>query len=55
MKSNAWWVCDKCGLVLAKPGKRHVKELMLEHRKSCHELACFSIKQVSQKTKEVLS
>lgn len=47
--TEAWWVCDKCGLPTVRTGKnRGAKQAMLEHRKTCHPIACFSIKQVEQ-------
>lgn len=48
-QTEAWWTCDKCGCHLIKPGKKGIKEAMLDHRKTCHELACFSIVQVEQR------
>lgn len=48
MKTEAWWVCNKCNVPLVKPGKKKVKEQMLDHRKTCDPIATFSIKQVSQ-------
>jgi hypothetical protein len=32
-----------------KTGAKRVKEAMLDHRKACHELACFQIVQVEQR------
>jgi hypothetical protein len=50
-KKEAWWVCDKCGFPLVKKGKKGIKLKMLEHRKTCHQLACFYLKQIIQGTK----
>lgn len=49
MKGNPWWTCNKCGNPVIKVGGKRVHEAMLDHRLTCHELACFQIKQVSQK------
>lgn len=49
MRSDAWWVCHKCDKPLIRVGKKYVTQAMLEHRKICHPIACFSIKQVPQK------
>lgn len=47
--TQPYWVCDKCNHPLVKTGAKGVTQLMLEHRKTCHQLACFSIKQVDQR------
>jgi len=47
-KTEAWWICNKCNVHIIRPGKKKVKEKMLEHRKICHEIATFSLKQISQ-------
>lgn len=48
-KTEAWWVCVTCQQPLIKVGKRGIDELILEHRKTCHELAGCCIKQVEQR------
>ncbi len=47
-QTEPWWTCNKCGVNLVKPGKKRVKEMMLEHRKTCDPFACFGIVQVVQ-------
>jgi hypothetical protein len=47
-KTEAWWVCNTCHKPLIKPGGKSVKAKMLEHRKTCYEIATFSIQQVTQ-------
>jgi hypothetical protein len=52
MRSEPWWVCNKCEKPIAKSKKKGVKEKMLEHRKECHELACFGIVQIFMSKKK---
>lgn len=49
MKTEAWWVCDKCLISLVKVSGKNVNERMYDHRKIYHPIACFSIKQIPQK------
>jgi hypothetical protein len=47
-QTEAWWVCNKCDKPVAKKGSKGVHVKMLGHRKVCHKLSCYSIKQVTQ-------
>jgi hypothetical protein len=47
-RTEAWWTCNKCNLHLIRPGKKKIKEKMLEHRKTCDKIAGFYLVQVSQ-------
>ncbi len=49
--TEAWWCCNTCNIALIKPGKKGVKQAMLDHRKVCYEIATFSLKQIEQGSK----
>lgn len=48
MKSEAWRVCDKCGQPIVKHKKKGTKNILIEHRKVCHEFAFFGVQQIKQ-------
>ncbi len=47
MKTEAWWVCNKCHKPIIKPGKG-TNQAMIKHRKECDPIATISIKQIEQ-------
>lgn len=53
-KTEPWWVCHKCGAPVKKVGKRSktCTDAMLEHRKVCGPMACFSIEQIEQRKRK---
>lgn len=48
-RTEAWWVCNKCKKPVIKKGSKGVHMAVLEHRKTCGDLAGFSLRQVEQK------
>jgi hypothetical protein len=55
-KTEAWWVCTKCGALIARVGKRgkaKVDQKIRKHREKCDPLAGCMMKQIEQRQGKV--